>query len=192
MFCFTSAARLSPSFYRWVASSTRNLWWRHFRGLKIKNYILRSPTSLASLCKYVLLCVVCWFSYFDQFNFVFRSISCASVRAPVYVCDDWCSVIIKHSVLCPSLFCRCTFRHLRWQFFLSFSFSCLIFFLSSFRCFVRPINYTKCMESHLFWNIINFDEEFLCYSTEYKSWWHYIRAHTHTYEKCNVHAALLS
>lgn len=49
-------------------------------------------------------------------------------------------------------------------------------FLSSFSglCETNQLHTKhKCMESHMFRNIINFDEEFLCYSTEYKSWWYY-------------------
>lgn len=83
----------------------------------------------------------------------------------------------------------------------------LPFTLNNFCCFLvffwklsETNQLQMCMESHMFWNIINFDEEFLCYSTEYKSWWYYIR-HTCVYATyghtkcccccCCISAALL-
>lgn len=83
--------------------------------------------------------------------------------------DDWCSVIIKHSVFCSSLICR-----FAMPFALTLLYSQFFFGVISGLCETNQLHTKhKCMESHMFWNIINFDEEFLCYSTEYKSWWYY-------------------
>lgn len=105
------------------------------------------------------------------------------------VCDDRCLVIIQHSVIFSSLFDRCAlpFTLTTFIYFCLFSRS----FLNSGLCETNQLQ--ECMRSHMFWNIINSDEEFLCFSTEYKSWRHYTHTHTCTHnQNAACVAALLS